>query len=151
MKTLYLATIAAVLPTGAAIAPAMPFLSRTRVAAYSVVQQNQNFFIGTANRDVATFTGAIDVTWTDSLGATGTIVFSGVKGPNADFDCLGIVATDGERLKSVEVLTPGSESFKQLEPSNFHSSCRLSLNRRRSFLWEPRLVGLRLVHWHRRA
>jgi hypothetical protein len=42
-----------------------------------------------------------------------------VKGPDADFDRLGIVSTDGETLKSVEVSTPGSESFKEFKQVEF--------------------------------
>lgn len=67
----------------------------------------------------AGFTGDIDVTWTDSLGNTGTVHFTGVKGPNADFDRLGIVSTDGETLASVEVTTPGDESFKEFKQVEF--------------------------------
>jgi hypothetical protein len=65
------------------------------------------------------FTGTVDVTWTDSSGTSGTITFTGVKGPNADFDRLGIVSLDGETLKSVEVSTPGSESFKEFKQVEF--------------------------------
>jgi hypothetical protein len=65
------------------------------------------------------FTGTIDVTWTDSSGTSGTIPFGGVKGPNADFDRLGIVSNDGETLKSVEISTPGSESFKESKQVQF--------------------------------
>jgi hypothetical protein len=65
------------------------------------------------------FTGTVDVIWTDSAGKTGTIVFTGVKGPNADFDRLGIVATHSETLKSAEIFTPGTESFKQVKQIEF--------------------------------
>lgn len=65
------------------------------------------------------FTGVVDVTWTDSSGVSGTLSFTGVKGPNADFDRLGIVSTDGETLKSVTVSTPGSESFKEFKQVQF--------------------------------
>lgn len=65
------------------------------------------------------FTGTLDVTWTDSSGITGTITFTGVKGPNADFDRLGIVSNDGETLKSVEISTPGDESFKEFKQVEF--------------------------------
>ncbi len=67
----------------------------------------------------AGFTGIIYVTWLDSLGNSGTITFSGVKGPNADFDRLGIVSNDGETLASVEISTPGSESFKEVKQVEF--------------------------------
>jgi hypothetical protein len=67
----------------------------------------------------AGFTGTIDVTWTDSSGTSGMLVFSGVKGPNSDFDRLGIVSTDGETLKSVSISTPGSESFKESKQVQF--------------------------------
>lgn len=61
------------------------------------------------------FTGAVNVIWTAGLGTPGTIAFTGVKGPDADFDRPGIVSTDGETLKSVEIVTPGTESFKEIE------------------------------------
>ncbi|MBV8897299.1 MAG: hypothetical protein JO051_12360 [Acidobacteriaceae bacterium] len=61
------------------------------------------------------YTGTIDVTWTDSLGTSGTLTFNGVKGPDADFDGLGIISTDGEIPKSVAISTPGSESFKEFK------------------------------------
>ena len=47
--------------------------------------------------------------WTDSLGTTGTLQFTGVPGPDTDFDRLGIVSTD-ETLKSVEVFTTGGRA-----------------------------------------
>ena len=65
------------------------------------------------------FTGTVDVTWTDSAGTSGTVVFTGVKGPDSDFDRLGIVSTDGETLKSVEISTPGDESFKEFKQVQF--------------------------------
>jgi hypothetical protein len=64
------------------------------------------------------FTGTIDVIWTDSTGGTGTIPFT-VSKPNADFNRLGIVSLDGELLKSVEIMTPGSESFKEVKQVEF--------------------------------
>ena len=67
----------------------------------------------------AGFTGAIDVTWTDSAGTSGTLFFTGVKGPNSDFDRLGIVSNGGETLKSVMISTPGSESFKEFKQVEF--------------------------------
>ena len=72
--------------------------------------------------DPSGFTGTIDVTWTDSLGTTGTIPFTGVKGPDADFARLGIVSDDGETLKSVEISTPGSESFKEFKQVQFSAA-----------------------------
>jgi PEP-CTERM motif len=67
----------------------------------------------------AGFTGDIDVMVTDSLGVVSTIDFTGVKGPNADFDRLGVVSLDGETIESVEVSTPGSESFKEFKQIEF--------------------------------
>ena len=68
------------------------------------------------------FTGRIGVSWTDSNGKTRSITFTGVKGPDADFDRLGIVSNDGETLKLVTVSVPPSETvgesfkeFKQIE------------------------------------
>ena len=54
-------------------------------------------------------TGIINVRWTDSLGTSGTLQFTGVPGPDRDFDRLGIVSTD-ETLKSVEVFTTGGRA-----------------------------------------
>jgi hypothetical protein len=59
------------------------------------------------------------VTWTDSAGTSGTLFFTGVKGPNSDFDRLGIVSNGGETLKSVMISTPGSESFKEFKQVEF--------------------------------
>jgi hypothetical protein len=67
----------------------------------------------------------VDLSWTDSNGTTGSITFTGVKGPPFDFDRLGIVSSDGETLKSVAVSVPPSEArgdrfteFKQIEFSS---------------------------------
>jgi hypothetical protein len=69
------------------------------------------------------FTGTIDVSWTDSNGKTGSITFTGVKGPDADFDRLGIASHDGETLKLVTVSVPpseaGGESFKEFKHIEF--------------------------------
>lgn len=65
------------------------------------------------------YSGTIDVTWTDSNGTSGTLTFNSVKGPNADFDRLGIASTDDETLKSVVISTPGSESFKEFKQVQF--------------------------------
>ena len=67
----------------------------------------------------AGFSGTVDVTWTDSAGTSGMLVFTGVKGPNSDFARLGIVSNDGETLKSVEISTPGSETFKEFKQVQF--------------------------------
>jgi hypothetical protein len=63
-------------------------------------------------------TGIINVRWTDSLGTSGTLQFTGVPGPDSDFDRLGIVSTD-ETLRSVEVFTTGGESFDQFKQVQF--------------------------------
>jgi hypothetical protein len=67
----------------------------------------------------AGFTGTVDVTWTDSSGTSGMLAFNNVSGPNSDFGRLGIVSNDGETLKSVEISTPGSESFKEFKQVEF--------------------------------
>lgn len=67
----------------------------------------------------AGFTGTLDVIWTDSLGTTGTVSFTGVGGPDSDFDRLGIVSTDGETLASVEIRTALGESFKEVKQVEF--------------------------------
>jgi hypothetical protein len=63
-------------------------------------------------------TGTIDVTWTDSSGATGTVDFTNVPGADKDFARLGIVSTD-ETLKSVVVSTTAGESFKEFKQVQF--------------------------------
>ena len=67
-------------------------------------------------------TGKINVTWTDSTGGTGTLVFTGVPGPDEDFGRLGIVSMDGETLKSVEVFTTGGESFDEFKQVQFSAA-----------------------------
>ena len=54
-------------------------------------------------------TGVINVAWTDSNNLSGTLQFTGIPGPDTDFDRLGIVSTD-ETLKSVEVFTTGGRA-----------------------------------------
>lgn len=66
-------------------------------------------------------TGIINVKWTDSSGTTGTLMFTGVPGPDKDFDRLGIVSTD-ETLKSVEVFTTGGESFDEFKQVQFSAA-----------------------------
>ena len=66
-------------------------------------------------------TGIINVRWTDSLGTSGTLQFTGVPGPDRDFDRLGIVSTD-ETLKSVEVFTTGGESFDEFKQVQFSAA-----------------------------
>lgn len=56
-----------------------------------------------------------DVTWTDSLGTSGTVSFASLAGPDADFARIGIVVLDGETLKSVSIMTPGAETLKRSE------------------------------------
>jgi PEP-CTERM motif-containing protein len=63
-------------------------------------------------------TSTLDVTWTDSSGTSGTLAFTGLAGPNADFARLGIVSTD-ETLKSVVVSTTSGESFKEFKQVQF--------------------------------
>jgi hypothetical protein len=66
-------------------------------------------------------TGVINVKWTDSNGTTETLAFTGVPGPNTDFNRLGIVSTD-ETLKSVEVFTVAGESFDEFKQVQFSAS-----------------------------
>ena len=49
--------------------------------------------------------GVIEVNWTDSLGTSGTLQFTGIPGPDTDFNRLGIVSNDGETLASVAITT----------------------------------------------
>ena len=64
-------------------------------------------------------TGVINVKWTDSLGNFETIQFTGVPGPDKDFDRLGIISKDGETLRSVEIFTAAGESFKEFKQVQF--------------------------------
>jgi len=65
------------------------------------------------------FTGTVDITWTDSSGASGMLSVTGVKGPRAAFDRIGIVSNDGETLKSVEISTTGVAGFKDVKQIEF--------------------------------
>ena len=66
--------------------------------------------------------GVIHVKWTDSLGTSATLDFTGIPGPDEDFDRLGIVSLDGETLKSVEVFTDPGESFKEFKQVQFSAA-----------------------------
>jgi PEP-CTERM motif len=63
-------------------------------------------------------TSTVDVTWTDSGGTSGTIVFPIAAGPDTDFARLGIVSTD-ETLAKVVVSTTAGESFKEFKQVQF--------------------------------
>ncbi|HEX3349937.1 MAG TPA: PEP-CTERM sorting domain-containing protein [Acetobacteraceae bacterium] len=70
----------------------------------------------------AGFTGTVDVNVTDQFGTVSSLVFNGLAGPNADFARIGVVSLDGETIKSVEILTPGSETFKEVKQIEFSAS-----------------------------
>jgi hypothetical protein len=67
-------------------------------------------------------TGVINVKWTDSLGTSGTIVFTGIPGPDKDFDRLGIISKDGETLAKVEIFTAPGESFDEFKQVQFSAA-----------------------------
>ena len=67
-------------------------------------------------------TGVINVAWTDSLGVTGILQFTGIPGPDTDFGRLGIVSNDGETLKSVVVTTALGESFDEFKQVQFSAA-----------------------------
>ena len=48
--------------------------------------------------------------------------FTGIQGPDTDFDRLGIVSNDGETLKSVVITTPAGESFKEFKQVQFSAA-----------------------------
>jgi hypothetical protein len=66
-------------------------------------------------------TSTVDLTWTDSGGTSGTIVFPIAAGPDTDFARLGIVSTD-ETLASVVVSTTAGESFKEFKEVQFSAA-----------------------------
>ncbi|MGH9805933.1 MAG: PEP-CTERM sorting domain-containing protein [Terriglobia bacterium] len=65
------------------------------------------------------FTGTVDVNVTDQNGIVSSLVFMGLAGPDADFARIGVVSLDGETIKSVEITTPGSETFKEVKQIEF--------------------------------
>ncbi len=72
-------------------------------------------------------TGQVDVIVTDQNNLDSTIHFTGLKGPNADFDVIGVVSIDDEWIKSVKILTTigtsegALESFKEVKQVSFSS------------------------------
>ena len=66
-------------------------------------------------------TGVLNVRWTDSNGTTGLIPFTGIPGPDKDFNRLGIVSTD-ETLRSVEVFTAPGESLDEFKQVQFSAA-----------------------------
>ena len=70
--------------------------------------------------------GKVDVIVTDQNNLDSTIHFTGLKGPNADFDVIGVVSIDDEWIKSVQIRTidvseGNSESFKEVKQVSFSS------------------------------
>jgi hypothetical protein len=61
------------------------------------------------------FSGTVNVNVTDQSGTVFNLVFTGLAGPDADFGRIGVISLDGETIKSVELLTPGAESFKEVK------------------------------------
>ena len=84
--------------------------------------------------------GVLHVKWTDSLGTSGTLDFTGIPGPDEDFNRLGIVSLDGETLKSVEVFTDPEESFKEFKQVQFSAASIPPSVPERS-TWAMMLVG----------
>jgi hypothetical protein len=85
-------------------------------------------------------TGVINVAWTDSLGTTGTLQFTGIPGPDTDFGRLGIVSNDGETLKSVVVTTAAGESFDEFKQVQF-SAASIPPSVPEPSTWAMMLVG----------
>src|SRR6478672_11651995 len=68
------------------------------------------------------FTGIVNVNVTDQNDVVFNLVFTGLAGPNSDFARIGVVSLDGETIKSLEIVTPGSESFKEVKQIEFSGS-----------------------------
>ena len=85
-------------------------------------------------------TSSVDVSWTDSSGISGSLSFSGLAGPDADFKRLGFVSTD-ETLASVTISTTAGESFKEFKEVQFLGGVDTTVNSRSLHLGhdDPRL------------
>jgi hypothetical protein len=101
------------------------------------------------------FEGTIDVSWTDSNRKTGSITVIGVKGPDADFDRLGIVSHDGETLHLVTVSVPpsqsGGESFKEFKQIEFSSATPVIPEPSTWAMMLLGFAGLGFVGYHRQT
>jgi hypothetical protein len=61
------------------------------------------------------FTGEIDLAVTNQFNVTQNFQFTGLAGPDTDVGDIGIKSIDDQRIKSITLSTPGSESFKELK------------------------------------
>ena len=68
----------------------------------------------------AGFTGIVDVKVTDQIDTVFIFEFT-IEKANQDFDRIGVVSTDGEWIKSVEIWTTGTGGFKEVKQIDFSS------------------------------
>jgi len=61
------------------------------------------------------FNGEIDLAVTNQFNVVQNFTFTGLAGPDTDVGDIGINSIDGQRIKSILLSTPGSESFKELK------------------------------------
>lgn len=61
------------------------------------------------------FNGEIDLAVVNQFGVTQNFSFTGLAGPDTDIGDIGIRSIDNQRIVSITLTTPGSESFKELK------------------------------------
>lgn len=110
--------------TGSGFATIKPIADATLTDLVFTPQNSTSFsdFAFRGQLERSGYTGIVDVNVTDQSGIVFHLAFSGLAGPDADFADIGVVSLDGETIKSVEILTPGSESFKEVKQIEFSTA-----------------------------